>query len=282
MAKEVKKKAATTKKTTAKKPAAKKTTVKKTAPKKNTTRRTTTSKKTSKKGITLVEILAMLVVLAIILAISVPNITGILSKQKENISVEDANKLVEAAKIRVRTQANVDLPSYSGYCNVYTMAFLDRNDDYTTGTNGGEYDKYESFVIVKKIVKDADGNVVEGPESGYNTDIMVGSIKKALEEAEKGANEVTYEYYVRLYENVDGEAMGVEITNIDEFDKNLKEHMISFNKKVGISAKADMLTIHNGIKDIDEDLCAHIERVYIGDDDDTIIKDQLGCFSGPV
>ena len=95
------------------------------------------------KGFTLVEILAMLVVLAILLAISVPNISGILSKQKENISVDDANKLVESTKIKVRTKLNVELPNENKNCNVYTMAFLDSNDDYTTGTNGGTYDEFE-------------------------------------------------------------------------------------------------------------------------------------------
>lgn len=42
------------------------------------------------KGFTLVEILAMLLVLGIIVAITIPNITGILSGQKENVYIEDA------------------------------------------------------------------------------------------------------------------------------------------------------------------------------------------------
>ena len=68
------------------------------------------------KGFTLVEILAMMVILAILIAISVPNITGIIAKQKENISIEDANKLVETAKVKVRTGSKADLPTGTNNC----------------------------------------------------------------------------------------------------------------------------------------------------------------------
>ena len=189
------------------------------------------------KGFTLVEILAMLVVLAILLAISVPNISGILSKQKENISVDDANKLVESTKIKVRTKLNVELPNENKNCNVYTMAFLDSNDDYTTGTNGGTYDEFESFVVAKKIVKTVNG-----------------------------MKEVSYEYYVRLFEDVDGEAMGVELTKVENIEKNPKNYMKTFERKVGITKTVNMSTVETNIAEINSGLCNHIEKVYVPGD----------------
>ena len=189
------------------------------------------------KGFTLVEILAMLVVLAILLAISVPNISGILSKQKENISVDDANKLVESTKIKVRTKLNVELPNENKNCNVYTMAFLDSNDDYTTGTNGGTYDEFESFVVAKKIGKTVNG-----------------------------MKEVSYEYYVRLFEDVDGEAMGVELTKVENIEKNPKNYMKTFERKVGITKTVNMSTVETNIAEINSGLCNHIEKVYVSGD----------------
>ena len=50
------------------------------------------------KGFTLVEVLAMLVVLGIIIGVTVPNITGILSNQKTNLIAEDGIKMIENAK----------------------------------------------------------------------------------------------------------------------------------------------------------------------------------------
>lgn len=186
------------------------------------------------KGFTLVEILAMLVILAIIVSISVPNISGILSKQKENISIEDANKLVDTAKIKTRTGKGVILPNGANNCNIYTMSFLDLNDDYTTGTNGGPYDKYESFVLIKKTVT--------------NT---------------SGIPEAKYENYVRLFEKVDGQYMGIELTKIEDLEKNIKPHMKTFDRKVGIGATATLSTVENGITTINSSLCSHIERVYV-------------------
>ena len=50
------------------------------------------------KGFTLVEVLAMLVVLGIIIGVTVPNITGILNSQKTNLIAEDGIKMIENAK----------------------------------------------------------------------------------------------------------------------------------------------------------------------------------------
>ena len=283
MSKEVKKKTTTTKKTTTKKTTTRKPTTKKGS-----------KKKVNKKGFTLVEILAMLVILAIILAISVPNITGILSKQKESISLEDANKLVETTKIKVRTKADVTLPSYNQYCNIYTMNFLDTNDDYSTGSNGGEYDKLESFVIVKKVVTDQYGNPKSVPA---REDIIRGELRNYVKGPvtvsplshkkmmdldpyyEDETDIVTYEYYIRLYEVVDGEAMGVKLVKLENLEKDIKSYMTTFDKKVGISDVADVVTVKNAIDGLDTEIqCAEIERIFVSGE--VTIKDARDdCWS---
>lgn len=52
------------------------------------------------KGLTLIELLAVIVIIGIIAAIAVPLITGMLDKTKENARVATANQLFEAAKLR--------------------------------------------------------------------------------------------------------------------------------------------------------------------------------------
>ena len=59
------------------------------------------------KGFTLVELLAMLVVLGILMAITVPNISGILSQQKETAFIEDASKLINTAKMKMSTDREI-------------------------------------------------------------------------------------------------------------------------------------------------------------------------------
>ena len=49
------------------------------------------------KGFTLVELLAMLVVLAILMGIAIPNITGILANNKVNVMKADASKMTDGA-----------------------------------------------------------------------------------------------------------------------------------------------------------------------------------------
>lgn len=58
------------------------------------------------KGLTLIELLAVIVIIGIIAAIAVPLITGMLDKTKENARVATANQLFEAAKLRSIAQNN--------------------------------------------------------------------------------------------------------------------------------------------------------------------------------
>lgn len=102
----------------------------------------------NRKGFTLVELIAMVVVLGIIMTIAVPNIVGVVNNNKKSIAIEDANKLVRNAKQTFQTK-KATYPK-DDECIFMTLKYLNINDDFTTGVNGGEYDKTQSFVIVKK------------------------------------------------------------------------------------------------------------------------------------
>ncbi len=136
----------------------------------------------NRKGFTLVELLAMLVVLGILMAVTIPNITGILNQSKTNIIKDDVAKMVDTAKMKIASDEDIKNPK-TGKCIAFTLNALDKNDDFKSGANGGKYDKFNSYVIVKR----------ENNE---------------------------YKYYVTLIEEVDGNYYGVDNVDFTDFEKD--------------------------------------------------------------
>ena len=101
------------------------------------------------KGFTLVEILAMLVVLGILMVITIPNVTGILANNKFKVMKADADKTLDTAKIRFSQLKPVNKPKVNE-CVVYSLNSLNNTGDITKGPNGGQYLQYESFVAVTR------------------------------------------------------------------------------------------------------------------------------------
>ncbi len=130
------------------------------------------------KGFTLVELLVMLVVLGILIGVTIPNITGIVTNQKINTTRDNAIRMVDIAKTKVATTKEIKKPQ-NGECMVFSLDYLDVSNELKEGPNGGTYSKYDSFVIYKK-----DG-------------------KK-------------YDYYVRLVEKLDDGDFGVNLVNVDD------------------------------------------------------------------
>ena len=128
-----------------------------------------------KRGFTLVELLAMLVILGILMVVAIPNITGILGNQKVNALKSDAMNIIETAKVKIAKDTSVAKPQ-PNQCLFFTLDSLDDNDDFTNGPNGGVYERYESFVV-------------------------------AIREPGTTAGTTKYNYYVRLVETGKGGAM---------------------------------------------------------------------------
>ena len=128
-------------------------------------------------GFTLVELLAMLVVLGILMAVTIPNITGILGNSRLNQTKNDAKQIVQTAKTRVAKDSAIGKPKQTE-CFILTLDFIDDNEEITEGANKGKYDQFESFVLYTR----------EGSK---------------------------YKYYIRLIEEKDGEYLEIKLRDSD-------------------------------------------------------------------
>lgn len=102
----------------------------------------------NEKGFTLVELLATMAILATLMLIAIPNVIGIVQRNKNKTYIEDAKKLETLAAYKVRSNPT-DLKPANGNSYCFLLPFLDKSNELSEPPNGGEYDKTKSYVIVK-------------------------------------------------------------------------------------------------------------------------------------
>lgn len=102
----------------------------------------------NEKGLTLIELLAVIVILGIIAAIAIPSIGGLIDNSKKDAHVANAQQMINAAKIAVTADKSL-IPS-SGQSKNITLEQLE-NDGYLEtmkDPDNGTYDKEGSFVKI--------------------------------------------------------------------------------------------------------------------------------------
>ena len=112
------------------------------------------------KGFTLVELLATIVVIGILILITVPNMVGVIDKNKDSNYIADARRMQSLAEYRFRSEDKDKLDPNTN-CLSYTLEELNKNqefdktpDDSNNGAeedNNKKYDFNKSFVAVKKV-----------------------------------------------------------------------------------------------------------------------------------
>ncbi|MCZ0756681.1 prepilin-type N-terminal cleavage/methylation domain-containing protein [Anoxybacillus sp. J5B_2022] len=77
----------------------------------------------NERGLTLIELLAVIVILGIIAAIAIPSIGGLIDNSKKDAHVANAQQMINAAKIAVT--ADKDLIPANGKYTVLPLAYLE-------------------------------------------------------------------------------------------------------------------------------------------------------------
>ena len=103
----------------------------------------------NRKAFTLVELLAVIVILGLMMGIAIPNIMGIIKKQKQSTYLEDAKKMVSRAEYMIRSNTEVKKPSGSD-CILMTLGYLD-NGEFNSPPYGGAYFSNLSYVKVTNV-----------------------------------------------------------------------------------------------------------------------------------
>ena len=104
--------------------------------------------KKSKRGFTLIELLATIVILGILFLFAAPAITGMVSKNRDKMYVNDAKKLMSQAEYKIKSAStSIEKPN-PGDCIVISMVYLE-SDDFDEAPNRGEYLAEASYVVVK-------------------------------------------------------------------------------------------------------------------------------------
>lgn len=100
----------------------------------------------NKKAFTLIELLAVIVILSIIMGIAIPNVVSTLEKSKKETYISDAKKFLTLAKTELATHINKPA---NGEIVKIKLSCVD-NEDLTESPDGDPYDEEKSYVIVTK------------------------------------------------------------------------------------------------------------------------------------
>lgn len=108
----------------------------------------------NERGLTLIELLAVIVILGIIAAIAVPSIGKIIDNSKKDAQVAEALQIINAAKLSYASDSSV-----TSWENSSSLSeFLDNvdDDDFTVTYSAGSYTLtgHDSAVVVKSTYTD--------------------------------------------------------------------------------------------------------------------------------
>ena len=128
-----------------------------------------------KKGFTLVELLAVIVILAIILAIAIPSITGIIENQRKSAFESNIKMIIKGIEYEMLENPSfdptsltypADLDTYGGDPNQFTMFIITLN----SGVIKIDADAKDGGKFSGLCVKDATFNVVNAQETPCEAD----------------------------------------------------------------------------------------------------------------
>lgn len=101
------------------------------------------------KAFTLVELMAVIVILGILLTIAVPNTLTMLETNKKKSFIEDAKKLIALTESKVQTDKKIEKPKDDSSATLITLDYLN-TDEINESPYGKVYVESKSFVVVAR------------------------------------------------------------------------------------------------------------------------------------
>lgn len=101
------------------------------------------------KGFTLVELMAVFVVLSVLMGVTIANIVGITTANRQQTYAEDAKKFKNSVEYRFRGDSTILKPQNNGECIVANLKYV-AGSEFDSPPYGGVYDMNRSYVIMAK------------------------------------------------------------------------------------------------------------------------------------
>jgi len=116
----------------------------------------------NEKGFTLIELIAVVVILAVIMLIAVPNVVTTINKNKKETFIEDAKKFKAAVEAKITTDTSIEYPNTESVL-VFKLKQVGKNelDESPYGTKYAEDASWVAVAKESKTVTSTESNGVQ-------------------------------------------------------------------------------------------------------------------------
>ncbi|QSB49905.1 prepilin-type N-terminal cleavage/methylation domain-containing protein [Parageobacillus toebii] len=126
----------------------------------------------NERGLTLIELLAVIVILGIIVAIAIPAIGAIIDNSKKDAHIANAQQLANAARLAISSGGFDENKNTFTMKELYDAGYLEKIPK-SPGKKSKEYDENKSLVVVERTkLKDSNNKETGGENLKYKVTLV--------------------------------------------------------------------------------------------------------------